>query len=121
MNYRDKTILIAEDEETNFLLLLEYLEPSGANIIRVFSGDQAVEKCQTMPIDLILMDMKMPSMNGYDAVRMIREFNKTIPIIAQTAYAMVGDSEKAFVAGCTDYLSKPISEDVFYKKIQLYL
>jgi CheY-like chemotaxis protein len=64
------------------------------------------------------MDVKMPEMNGYEATRLIREFDKTLPIIAQTAYGLKGDSEKALDAGCNDYISKPINSALLIKKIK---
>jgi len=78
-------------------------------MIHVTSGKEAVEACKDNPdIDLVMMDIKMPHMNGLEATRKIREFNSSVPIIAQTAYALSGDREKAIEAGCNDYLSKPI-------------
>ncbi len=74
------------------------------------SGMEAIEMCRNNPdIDLVLMDINMPFMNGYEATRKIREFNSEVVIIAQTAYALAGDREKALAAGCNDYISKPIN------------
>ena len=70
---------------------------------------------------MVLMDLKMPAMNGYEATRQIRKFNKTIPIIAQTAYALAGDKAKALAAGCNDYLSKPINRGGLMEMIYKYL
>jgi CheY-like chemotaxis protein len=71
----------------------------------------AVETCRNNPdIDLVLMDIQMPEMNGYEAVRMIRTFNQKLVIIAQTAFGLSGDSEKSLAVGCNDYMSKPISK-----------
>ena len=67
------------------------------------------------------MDIKLPEMDGYEATRKIREFNKDIVIIAQTAFALIGDREKAIEAGCNDYISKPISKDILIKLIKKYL
>jgi CheY-like chemotaxis protein len=120
MNWDNKTIVIAEDEETNFLLLVEYLEPTNAKIVRVVNGVQLVEYCKSKKYDLILLDLKMPLMTGFEAVRKIRDFNLDVPVIAQTAYAMVGDREKAILAGCNEYLSKPIAEADLLSKISKY-
>ncbi|HKJ78664.1 MAG TPA: response regulator, partial [Prolixibacteraceae bacterium] len=68
-------------------------------------------------LDLILMDLKMPKLDGINATKKIREFNKKIPIIAQTAYALAGDKEKALDAGCNDYISKPINKEELIGKI----
>ena len=72
-------------------------------------------------INLILMDLKMPVMDGYEATRQIRTLNKNIPIIAQTAYALSGDNEKAMNAGCNDYVTKPINKSLLMNKIKAFL
>ena len=119
-DWHDKTILIAEDEEFNFLYLREILVPTKATILRAMDGEMAVQICQTSSVDLVLMDIKMPKMNGLEATKNIRSFNLQIPVIAQTAYAMVEDSEKCLGAGCTDYLTKPISSKVLLNLIDQY-
>jgi signal transduction histidine kinase len=105
-------ILIAEDDKTSEILISMVIEKFGKEILRVESGKDAVETCRNHPdIDLILMDIKMPVMDGYEATRQIRQFNKEVVIIAQTAYGLSGDREKALEAGCNDYFSKPINSD----------
>ena len=102
-------ILIAEDDIASFLHLSIITKELTRKMIHVTSGKEAVEACRDNPdIDLVMMDIKMPHMNGLEATRKIREFNPSVPIIAQTAYALSGDREKAIEAGCNDYLSKPI-------------
>jgi len=118
MDWRNKSLLIAEDEETNYLLLVEYLEPTGIQILRACNGYEVMEIFKNTNLDLILMDMKMPLMNGYEATIKIRESNQQIPIIAQTAYAMLGDKDKILAAGCNDYIAKPILEDLLLSKIE---
>lgn len=103
-------VLIAEDDYDSFeyleILLSKYVE----KIIHAVSGESAVEAVRQNPeIKLVLMDIKMPGMNGLEATRLIREFNKKIPIIAQTAFALPGDSEEAIEAGCNDCINKPIA------------
>jgi two-component system cell cycle response regulator DivK len=120
-DWHDKTILIAEDEEFNFLYLREILVPTKANILRAIDGEMAVQICQNLSVDLVLMDIKMPRMNGIEAIRNIRNFNMQLPVIAQTAYAMIEDSEKCIGAGCNDYLTKPISSKVLLSLINHYL
>jgi CheY-like chemotaxis protein len=120
MDWSNKTVLIAEDEDANFLLLAEYLESTGIQIIRACNGFEVLEICKSKLPDLILMDMKMPRMTGYEAVKLMRQSNIQTPIIAQTAYTMVGDEEKTLAAGCNDYLGKPISEDSLIQKIKKY-
>lgn len=105
-------ILIAEDDEFSYEHLKILLSNSSYEILQAKTGLEAVEIVRSHPtIDLVLMDIKMPVMNGYDATRKIREFNHEVVIIAQTAYALTGDSEKALEAGCNGYISKPIDRD----------
>jgi len=114
-------ILIAEDDETSERYLIKAVEMVGKKILRVRTGDEAVEACLKNPgIDLVLMDIKMPGINGYEATRRIRQFNKDVIIIAQTAYGLLGDKDKALDAGCNEYLSKPIVGDDLQKLLQKY-
>lgn len=109
-NWEDKTILIAEDEETNYLFIKAALRKTGVHLIWVQNGELAVDQCMNNPdISLVLMDMKMPIMNGFEATKAIRmKLENHIPIIAQTAFAMAGEREKTIEVGCDGYLSKPI-------------
>jgi CheY-like chemotaxis protein len=121
-SWDDKTILIAEDEETNFLYLKAALSRTGVKILRARTGREAVTVIKTNDqVDLILMDIKMPEMNGIDATMEIKAFNKNMKIIAQTAYAMEDDRELYFQAGCIDYLAKPIHRDLLLTTISKYL
>ena len=116
---RNLKILIAEDDETSEMLVMIAVRMFGKEIIRVCTGTEAVEACRNNPdIDLVMMDIQMPEMDGYEATRRIREFNKVVVIIAQTAYALVGDREKAMEAGCNDYVSKPASIAIIKDLIQ---
>lgn len=109
---RSLKILIVEDDEFSSQLLNINLSEYSKEIIDVINGFEAIEACKNNPdIDLILMDIHLPKMNGYEATRKIREFNKDVIIIAQTAYALSGDREKSIEAGCNDYISKPINMD----------
>jgi CheY-like chemotaxis protein len=121
MEWKNKLILIAEDEDANFFLLEEYLDTSGIRIIRANNGFEVLELLKESSPDLILMDMKMPKMSGFETVPLIREFNATIPIIAQTAFTMSGDKEKMISIGCNDFISKPIEEDSFLRKLAKYI
>jgi CheY-like chemotaxis protein len=121
-NWEDKTILIAEDEETNFLYLKAALSRTGVKIMRARTGREAVSLIKSNEqVDLILMDIKMPEMNGVEATVEIKAYNKKIKIIAQTAYAMEEDRELYFKAGCIDYLAKPIHRDLLLTTISKYL
>jgi CheY-like chemotaxis protein len=120
--WKGKTILIAEDEEINFNLLETIISPTKARIIRAKNGVEAVNLCQKMEdIDLVLMDIKMPDMNGFDATKKIKITRKNLPIIAQTAYAMSVDEDNCLCAGCDDYISKPLQIDDLLNKIHKYL
>ena len=102
-------ILIAEDDEESQELIAALLEDFAKQIFRADTGIEAVEACRKNPdLDLVLMDIRMPEMNGYEATQQIRQFNKEVIIIAETAFGLSGDREKAIVAGCTDYISKPV-------------
>ena len=104
-------ILIAEDDETSAILLTMSVKLFGRDVLQVRTGVEAVEACRNNPdIDLVLMDIKMPDMDGYTATRQIRQFNKEVVIIAQTAFGLTGDREKALIAGCNDYIPKPFNK-----------
>lgn len=121
-NWEKKTILIVEDEEINFYYIRETLNETKANILHAKHGQSAVEACKEHPeIDLVLMDIKMPIMNGYDATSEIKAFRPELPIVAQTAYALQGERKLSMQAGCDDYLPKPIRPDVLLSTIAKYL
>jgi len=116
------TILIAEDELMNYIYLEELLEDYNINLIHAQNGKQAVEMCHQHPeIQLILMDIRMPELNGYDATKQIKAFRPTLPIIAQSAFAMLNDHQKAKEAGCDDYITKPIDEIELLELLQKYV
>jgi PAS domain S-box-containing protein len=117
-----KTILVAEDEEYNYFLVREILDFHDVDILHAWNGEDAVKLFKENPgIDLILMDIKMPVLNGYEATKQIKAINPHVPIIALTAYAMVGDREKAIQSGCDDYLSKPVSLSDFSETVKKHL
>jgi len=104
-------VLIAEDDEASEKLITVAIKKFSKEIIKVTTGAGAVDACRNNPgIDLVLMDIKMPVMDGYEATRQIRQFNTDVVIIAQSAFALTGDSEKAIEAGCNDYISKPMKQ-----------
>jgi signal transduction histidine kinase/CheY-like chemotaxis protein len=112
-------ILIAEDDDFSELLLRKAVSPYAREILQAKTGQEALTLISSnRDIDLILMDLKMPDINGYDAIRKIREFNKSVYIIAQTAFAFMGDQSKAFEAGCDDYITKPINQNILRKMIE---
>lgn len=114
-------ILITEDDETSVFFLEIALKDITSKVFRARTGIEAVEICRNHPdVDLILMDIKMPEMDGYEATELIRQFNQDVVIIAQTAFGLTGDREKALKAGCNDYLPKPLSKKELMNIINCY-
>jgi len=114
-------ILIAEDDENSEMLISINVSEFSNEILKARTGRESIEACRNNPdLDLILMDIQMPDLNGYEATRQIRQFNKDVVIIAQTAYGLSGDREKALNAGCNDYISKPIKKIELQALIQKY-
>ncbi|WP_180335782.1 PAS domain S-box protein [Labilibaculum filiforme] len=112
-------ILVAEDEISNFKLIEAILKRSGYEVVRAENGEEAVEMCRkNQNIYLVLMDIRMPVMDGLIATKQIKSFKPDLPIIAQTAYAMDGDENKAIEEGCNDYISKPIKKELLLEKIK---
>jgi PAS domain S-box-containing protein len=115
-----RVILVAEDVESNFKLIKYFLSGTNVEVLHASNGQDAVNKClQNNNIDLVLMDIKMPVMDGYTAVKMIRDKNITIPIIAQTAYA--DDRNKAFESGCSGFISKPFDKNGLFKVLKEFI
>ncbi|OIO99471.1 MAG: hypothetical protein AUJ98_11095 [Bacteroidetes bacterium CG2_30_33_31] len=118
---RKLKILIAEDDDISEMLIDLTVKKFSKEIIKATTGIEAVETCRQNPdIDLVLMDIRMPEMDGYKATRQIRKFNKDVVIIAQTAYGLTGYREKAIEAGCNDYISKPIKKEKLLGMIYNY-
>lgn len=121
-NWKEKNILIVEDDELSFEYLREILKETKANIFHAKDGQSAINYCKDENrIDLVLMDIQLPGIDGNTATKKIREFDKEVPIIAQTAYALEEERKKILQAGCNDYVSKPINEQELYKKMHNYL
>jgi len=116
-------ILLVEDNEMNRDMLTRRLERRGYQVVIATDGDQGVQRAQAEAPDLILMDMSLPVLDGWEATRRLRAMPATqaIPIIALTAHAMAGDREKALAAGCDDYDTKPIEFARLLEKIQVLL
>ena len=115
-----KTILIVEDVELNIDLLTQLLEDD-YKLIVAKDGAQGVAFTVQYKPDLILMDISLPFMDGYEATRNIRKNFESLPIIGLSAHAMQGDVDRATSAGLTDYLTKPVDEDLLFKKLKEYL
>ena len=119
---RDFTILVAEDDEINFIYIREIFRGTGAIILHAVNGKEAVEMLENNgKIGLVLIDIKMPVMNGYDAIKKMRELRPHLPIIAQTAFALSDEMLKAFNAGSNDYISKPFRKDQLLDMVRKYL
>lgn len=122
IDWRHKTILLAEDDDDNFLFLEELLRVTNVKILRTRDGKETLEMAiASNDIDLILMDVKMPLMSGYEAARQIKQLKSNIPIIAQTAYAMEEDRRNALASSCNEYIAKPIEAQKLFYLIAKYL
>ncbi len=120
-NVTGKTILIVEDDLYNAEYLKEVLSGIGLHILQAKTGKEAVEISITQPIDLVLMDIRLPSIDGYEATRQIRHHKPNLKIIAQTAYASSDERQKALDVGCNDYISKPIKKELLLSVINKHL
>jgi len=115
-------ILIVEDDEISYSLLKKMLQKISKEVLHAMTGIEAIEACRNNPdIDLVMMDIRMPVMDGNEATSMIRHFNKDVIIIAQTAYAFSGDKEMAIEAGSNDYISKPINSTSLFELIRKHI
>jgi len=111
-------VLVAEDDEANQIFIRTVLTRANAELLTVSNGRDAVEQCRANPmINLVLMDLKMPEMDGYEATRLIKKFRPDLPVIAVTAFAMSGDRKRAQDAGCDDYLAKPVTREALLGKL----
>ncbi|MEN9444380.1 MAG: hypothetical protein RIS47_1270, partial [Bacteroidota bacterium] len=121
LDFRNRTILIVEDDAYNALYLEEILSVTEVNTLQTTMGTKAIELCNSVSIDLVLMDIRLPDITGYEATKEIKSKYPNLPIIAQTAYAASGDRQRAFDAGCNDYVSKPMSPDELLSVLTKYL
>ncbi|MGW8314020.1 MAG: ATP-binding protein [Bacteroidales bacterium] len=120
-DWTGKKILVAEDEELNWMFIREMIRKSGAEVIRAKNGLEAVEMTRTLGPDVVLMDLKMPGMDGIEATREIRTFNQEVLIIAQTAYVMADEKSESLRAGCNHFITKPLDRTVLMELIEHYL
>lgn len=118
-DWNNRVVLITEDEEVNFFYLKTLLQKADAKVIRAKNGKEAVDIISKYNggIDLILMDLNMPVMDGYEAMRIIKAEHPSIPIIAQTAYTMNNDRHRCLEAGFNDYIAKPINRLALYRMV----
>lgn len=118
-----ETILYIEDNDQNYYLVQYILTAKGYTVIRAAEGMEGITIADTTRLDLILLDIQLPGMDGYETARRLREIQAIadLPIVALTSYAMPGDREKALAAGCTGYIEKPINPATFISQIEAYL
>ena len=117
----NQTILVVEDEILNYLYINEILLETNAEILLAETGQEAIDICRKRSdINLILMDIKLPDINGLEATKQIKTFRKNLPIIAQTAYAMTSDKNNALNAGCVDYIAKPLNGKKLIELVEKY-
>ncbi len=106
--WKDKTVLVVEDDEISTELFSEILEDTDLTVLYATDGDAAIDICKNRHIDIVLMDIQLPGMNGYTAFLEIKKLTKDIKVIAQTAFAMAGDRDKYLTLGFDNYIAKPI-------------
>ncbi|HEX7705940.1 MAG TPA: response regulator [Thermoanaerobaculia bacterium] len=118
-----RTVLLIEDNEQNRYLATFLLEKHGFGVVPAVDGPRGIEAAQTFAPTLILLDIQLPSMDGYSVARALRELDtlRETPIVAVTSYAMVGDREKALAAGCDGYIEKPINPETFIAEIERFI
>jgi CheY-like chemotaxis protein len=116
----NKTILVVEDESSNYRYV-EALLANRVKLVWVNNGADAIKICSEAPIDLILMDVKLPKIDGFEATRRIKEIKPNIPVIAVTAYAMEADKNESIQAGCDNYISKPYKMEELFSLINTYI
>lgn len=110
-NWDDKIILIVEDDYPSFAYLKTLIGYARGNCIHIQNGLEAISFCKDNHVDLILMDIQLPGVSGFEATREIKKIKPDLPIIAQTAFALKGEKEKSFEAGCDDYITKPVDKN----------
>ncbi len=123
MDLRNKTILVVEDEDFSFMFINEILIQEKAKVLRAKTGKEAVEICKenSETINLVLMDIQLPVMDGWQATKEILKYHSNLPIIAQTAYAMKKQKDKCFESGCIDYIAKPYDNQQLLELISLHI
>jgi two-component system cell cycle response regulator DivK len=118
-----RRVLVVEDERDNMDLFVQILRFHGCEVLKACDGREAINLTQQEIPDLILMDLSLPALDGWEATRAIKDIPEVshIPVVALTAHAMVGDKERALEAGCDGYISKPIEVTSFYDEVCAYL
>ncbi|MBN1651576.1 MAG: response regulator [Bacteroidales bacterium] len=121
-DWSNKTVLIAEDVNDNYLFLKTYLRKTKINVLWAKDGQEAINMCKNdESIDIVLMDIRMPFVDGYEATTVIKKLRPNLPVIAQTAYALNSDYQKVYDSGCDDYITKPILGASLLEKMAVFL
>lgn len=116
-----KTILVAEDDEINFVYINVLLKSPNTRIIRANDGEEAINICKSYPeISVVLMDLKMPQVDGYTAAKKIKSYRSDLPILALTAYTGADEKQRALEAGCDEFITKPVKKDILIEKLSVY-
>jgi two-component system cell cycle response regulator DivK len=123
MGERMKKILVVEDNEQNLYLMVFILRQNGYRVVTARNGVEGIERARYEIPDLIIMDIQLPEMDGYEAAERIKSIDelRDIPIVAVTSYAMAGDREKAMDAGCSGYIEKPFNPVTFISEIKRFI
>jgi CheY-like chemotaxis protein len=122
IDWADRKLLVVEDEESNFQLVKELLRKTKIQVSWAMDGEEGLRLFnKEKDWDIILMDIKLPGLDGYEVTQQIRASGSKVPIIAQTAYAMVGDREKSIEAGCNNYITKPIRREMLIEMMEVFL
>lgn len=121
-HWAEKTLLLVEDEEVNYLYIKELLDATGITLLHAPSAEKAIELCESsIIIDIILMDMRLPGIDGFEATRIIKRMRNNTPVIAQTAYAMENERKDCIDAGCDQYITKPFDQEILFEVINSFL
>lgn len=121
INLENKEILVVEDEDMNYIYLKQIFKITGGNIVRVKTGNAAIEKCKEKKFDMVLMDIQLPDIPGTEATKEIRKFLPDLPILAQTASKSPEELDEILEAGCNRVLIKPFKFEEFSKTLKEYL
>lgn len=121
LDLSEKCFMLVEDDTISMAYLEEILQPTKVKIVKAFDGEQAVEKFKEEKIDLVLMDIHLPKMSGNKATQVIKNINRSVPVIAQSAFAMPDDKKESFKHGCDDYITKPIDHRLLFATIKKFL
>jgi len=120
-NWENKLILIVEDDYPSYVYLNTLISYARGSTKHVQNGQDAIELCKNIEVDLVLMDIQLPGITGFEATSEIKKIKPKLPIIAQTAFALKGEKEKSLEAGCDDYITKPIDKNYLIELIDKYL